>query len=67
MSHTTGKERLHKLLWQAVKQLPQDWAPYGQANRDDRTDRNLGADCSCGCLPYLVVAVSFQNLGTPRA
>ena len=56
MSHTTGKERLHNLLWRAVKKLPQDWAPYGEANRDDPTDLNLGADCSCGCLHYLVLA-----------
>ena len=56
MGHTDDKKPMHGLLWKAVRSLPQDWVPYGEADRDDPNDPNLGADCSCGCRHYVVLA-----------
>lgn len=49
--------RLHELLWSVCKQLPGDYKPWGEVERDDPTaPGGSWADCSCGCRHYLVLA-----------
>jgi hypothetical protein len=38
----------HKRFLTVVKNLPQDYAPYGSTERE-------GFDCSCGCKHYVPV------------
>lgn len=40
--------RLHEHLWTLCKEMPEDYEPYGKAERE-------GSDCSCGCKWYLTL------------
>jgi len=46
--HTPAKN-MHEHLWTLVQQLPGDYEPYGQRERE-------GSDCSCGCKHFLELA-----------
>jgi hypothetical protein len=43
-----------KQLWQVVRQLGTDYAPYGEVKRD-------GSDCSCGCRHFIKLAGDLGN------
>ncbi len=50
-------ERLHELLKRAVKDLPEDYQPYGQLDREDpKAPGGWWADCASGCRHFLVLA-----------
>lgn len=42
-------DKLHETLKDAMKNLPSDFSPYGE--RDRETD--WGPDCSCGCKHFI--------------
>jgi hypothetical protein len=46
---------MHERLFQIVKRLPTDYAPYGQVERD-REDGSFAPDCSAGCKFALPLA-----------
>lgn len=39
----------HEELWRIVKQLPTDFEPWGERDRD----AVYGPDCSCGCIHFV--------------
>lgn len=47
---TDNKRQLHDLLSNKVVNLPTDFQPYGERDRDEG-----GADCSCGCKHFLAL------------
>jgi hypothetical protein len=49
----------HEILWRVCQELPGDYTPYGEA------ERNLDClDCSCGCVHYyLLESRDGQPLG----
>lgn len=55
---TPEHEKAHNLLSEIVKDLPEDYEPYGNQERDDseieQPDSRSGyyGDCSCGCRWY---------------
>jgi hypothetical protein len=43
----------HSLLWKACRKLPEDYQPYGDADRGD-TER-IAPDCSTGCVHFYLL------------
>ncbi len=46
------KKITHEHLQFAVQNLPEDYEPYGQVDRQTADKGNWAPDCSCGCLFY---------------
>jgi hypothetical protein len=58
----SNDERLHEQLLRVVQNLPGDYKPWGEVDRDDPNAPGRGADCSGLCRHYLVL----QDVGEQR-